>query len=151
MPLLSVLINGVPSKPFNPSRGIRQGDPLSTFLFILMSKGLGRMLSNARATRSLKGLSLHDHTPLTHQQFVDDNLLMGNPSIQEAISINETLETFSKSSGITINKDKSQIYFFNTHVITQRNISRILGFTISTFPSKYLGDPLISFALKKYS
>ena len=80
-PLLSVLINGVPSKPFNPSRGIRQGDLLSPFLFILMSKGLGHVLSNAKATGSFKGLSLHDHTPLTHPQFVDDNILMGHPSI----------------------------------------------------------------------
>ena len=66
-PLFYVLINGVPSNPFNPSRGIRQGDLLSPFLFILMSKGLWHMLKNSNATGSLKGLSLHDHTPLTHQ------------------------------------------------------------------------------------
>ena len=41
----SVFIKGVPYKPFNPSRGIRQGDPLSPFIFILMSEGLGRMLN----------------------------------------------------------------------------------------------------------
>jgi hypothetical protein len=40
----SILINGVPSKPFSPSRGIRQGDPLSPFLFILLAEGLGRYL-----------------------------------------------------------------------------------------------------------
>ena len=101
--LLLVLINGDPSNPLNPSQGIRQGDPLSPFLFILMSEGLGRMLSNAKATSSLKGLSLHDHTPLTHQQFVDDNLLMGHPSVQEARSLSDILTTFSKSSGMTIN------------------------------------------------
>ena len=81
MPLLLFMLNGVPSNPFNPSRGIRQGDPLSPFLFILMVEGLGHMLSKAKAIGSLKGLSLHDHTPLSHQQFVDDNLLMGHPSV----------------------------------------------------------------------
>ena len=52
-PFFSILINGIPSIPFNPSRGIRQGDPLSPFIFILMSEGLRHMLKNANAKGSL--------------------------------------------------------------------------------------------------
>ena len=44
-----ILVNGSPSSPFNASRGIRQGDPLSPFLFIIVAEGLGRMLKNRRA------------------------------------------------------------------------------------------------------
>ena len=44
--LFSILINGIPSQPFSPSQGIRQGDPLSPFLFVLMAEGLGRLIKN---------------------------------------------------------------------------------------------------------
>jgi len=43
-PNFSILLNGSPSKPFHPSCGIRQGDPLSHFLFVLMAEGLSRLL-----------------------------------------------------------------------------------------------------------
>eukprot|EP00253_Pinus_taeda_P010612 PITA_10612 len=53
--------------------------------------------------------------------------------------------------GISINKAKSQIYFFHTSPVTEFTIARILGFTIDSLPSKYLGAPLISSALKHTS
>ena len=72
-----------------------------------MSEGLGHMLNHAKNLGSLKGLSMHDHTPITHQEFVDDNLLMGHPSIQEAKTLNRILTTLSKSYGMTVNQEKS--------------------------------------------
>lgn len=58
-PSYSILLNGSPSKPFRPSRGIHQGDPLSPFLFVLMAEGLSRLLHPAISSHSLKGISLH--------------------------------------------------------------------------------------------
>jgi hypothetical protein len=146
-----VLVNGSPSPTFLPSRGIRQGDPLSPFLFILMVEGLSRMLKNATSNGTLKGLKLHNSQPLTHQQFVDDNLLLAHPSIQEARTLKLLLDTFSEASGATINLDKSLIFFFNTPPLTQRTISQTLGFSTSSLPSKYLGAPLITSAIKHSS
>eukprot|EP00253_Pinus_taeda_P015536 PITA_15536 len=61
------------------------------------------------------------------------------------------LTLYSDASGTSINASKSQLFFFNTPPSTQRNISRILGFTISHLPSKYLGAPLSDSAIKHAS
>lgn len=83
-PNFSILLNGSPFKPFCPSHGIHQGDPLSPFLFVIMAEGLNCLLHSAISSHSLKGISLHGLHPLSHQQFVDDTMLFGHPSSQEA-------------------------------------------------------------------
>ena len=93
MTFFSILLNGARSPPFNPTWGIRQGDPLSPFLVIVMSKGLGRMISQAKLQGSLRGLEIHNHSPITDQQFVDDNILMGHPSIHGPQSLKDTFRT----------------------------------------------------------
>lgn len=147
----SVLINGSPSATFRPTRGIRQGDPLSPFLFVIMAEGLGRSITAAKLDGRLKGLSFHNSPTHTHQQFFDDNMLFAHPSVQEARHVKSILNTFSEASGALINRVKSQIFFFNTPVTTQRAIEHILGFTLASLPSKYLGAPLMSSALKHSS
>eukprot|EP00253_Pinus_taeda_P002060 PITA_02060 len=147
----SILINGIPTSTFRSYRGIRQGDPLSPFLFIIMAEGLGRCIKNAIQAQDLKGITLHNAPTVSHQQFVDDNMIFGYPSVHEARTLNSLLSLFSKASGTLINKAKSQIFFFNTHPSTQRAIARILGFSIASLPSKYLGAPLFEFARKHSS
>ena len=150
-PSFSVLLNGSPSSPFRPSRGIRQGDPLSPFIFVLMAEGLSRLLKSVVSSQALKGISLHGHAPQTHQQFVDDTMLFGHPSSKEASIFKSLLSLFSDASGTSINASKSQLFFFNSPPTTQRNIARILGFSISHLPSKYLGAPLSDSAIKHAS
>jgi hypothetical protein len=79
----SILVNGVPSQPFSPSRGIRQGNPLSPYLFVIMVEGLGCYIKASIQNGSLQGLPLHGLQPATsHNQFVDDTLLMNTPTVQ---------------------------------------------------------------------
>lgn len=63
----SILVNGIPSHPFSSSRGIRHGDPLSPFLFVLMAEGLGRHINQARLAQQIKGISIHNSPAITHQ------------------------------------------------------------------------------------
>eukprot|EP00253_Pinus_taeda_P002560 PITA_02560 len=146
---LSILVNGFPSRPFKPSRGIRQGDPLSPFLFVIMAEGLGRHIKQALLSQRLKGISLY-HTPASsHQQFVDDTMLFGYPSVQEAYHLKSLLSDFSEASGTHVNSSKSQIFFFHTPPVVKSAITRILGFRTASLPSSYLGAPLAASALKQ--
>eukprot|EP00253_Pinus_taeda_P021341 PITA_21341 len=142
-PRYSILVNGAPSSPFIPSRGIRQGDPLSHFLFVILMEGLSKLIAKRKAEGQIKGLQPIRSCPATmHQQFVDDTMLHGTPTVKEAIAYRDILHLFSKASGMEINFSKSTIFFFNTHQVVQSHLSRLLGFKIGSLPSKYLGAPL---------
>eukprot|EP00253_Pinus_taeda_P032778 PITA_32778 len=70
-------------------------------------EGLGRSLKAAIQSLNLKGINLHDAPTVSHQQFVDDNMIFGHSSVQEARSLNSLLNTFSAASGACINRVKS--------------------------------------------
>ena len=52
----SILINGAPTQPFYPTRGIRQGDPISPFLFVILMEGFSRLIKSAKENNLIKGL-----------------------------------------------------------------------------------------------
>eukprot|EP00253_Pinus_taeda_P028496 PITA_28496 len=147
----SILVNGSPSETFTPSRGIRQGDPLSPFLFVILMEGLSRLILKAKVEGNLRGLHPLQSIPATtHQQFVDDTLLHGTPTVKEALAFKSILTLFSKASGMEINHAKYRIFFFNTHLAIQKHLSIILGFKRGNLPSKYLGAPLTSKPWQKH-
>lgn len=79
---------------------------------------------------------------ISHLQSTYDTILFGEAKIREAKVIKETLEDYCESSGQQVNKNKSNIFFFNTDMRKQREIAKILGFKVSLLPSRYLGIPL---------
>ena len=78
-------------------------------------------------------------------------MLIRHPSVQEVRSFKKCLTLFARASGLVVNPNKSQIFFMNTDIITQRNIIRILGFSKGIIPSKYLVIPPGMGQLKKAS
>eukprot|EP00253_Pinus_taeda_P027579 PITA_27579 len=138
-----ILLNGAPSKTFTPSRGLRQGDPLSPFLFILMMEGLGTTIKAANVEGRIQGIKLTlDGEDNTHQQFMDDTMLQGIPTVREAKAIKDILNDFTMVAGTEVSQNKSKVFFFNTNIAIQRHITRVLGFQRDQLPSKYLGIPL---------
>jgi hypothetical protein len=148
----SIIVNGVPSQPFSPTRGIRKCDPLSPFLFVIMSEGLGHYIKFSIQNGSLQGLHLHGLQPeSSHNQFVDDTMLMNTPTAQEAKKLRSILNDFSEASRTTFNLAKSQLFFFNTPEAIQHHISQLMIIPIYSLTSQYMGLPLSNSTAKKIS
>ena len=72
----SVMINGKDSEAFVPLCGLRQGDPLYPYLFLLCSEGLSALLDDARSKGVIQGLKVARDAPdISHLFFADDSLL----------------------------------------------------------------------------
>lgn len=139
----SVLLNGEHSELFGASRGLRQGDPLSPYLFILLAEGLGRLMRRHVDLGLISGWRWNGGLPSqSHLQFVDDTTLMGLASIREATNMCKVLDVYLNASGQLINEEKSSIFFFNTPEAMQRRIAHILRFQIGSLPVTYLGIPI---------
>ena len=99
-PSFSVLINGEPTDLFSTSRGLRQGDPISPYLFIIMAEGLGRFIKFQAAQGIVQGWKWHNDIPAyTHLQFVDNIGLMGLATINEARKFRWILDTYLNAFG----------------------------------------------------
>lgn len=108
----SILINGEPSEKIFPSRGIRQEDPLSPYLFLLCSEGLHALLDKAAREGLIQGISLCRNGPrLTHLFFADNSLLFCRASMQECNHIQAILSEFEAASGQKLNREKTTIFF----------------------------------------
>lgn len=137
-----MLVNGSPINFFKSSRGLRQGDPLSPVLFIILAKCLGRLIHD-KSSGFFKGIKPSSSSLVfTHQQFVDDTILRGEVSVKEARNVKDILNTYSNATGQLINWSKSSVFFVNTLDGRQRKIVDILGCNIGTLPSTYLGLPM---------
>ena len=93
----SVLINGSLNGFFEPKRGLRQGDPLSPFLFLLCTEGFSMLIDRGFGNGLLSGYKLSPSgIHLTHLFFADDSVLFGNATVLEARGILKTLKVYAR-------------------------------------------------------
>ena len=108
----AVLLNGRSHGFIKPERGIRQGDPLSPFLFILCAEALVGIVNRAESQGHLHGIKLTERSPAVyHLLFADDSLLMCRADLPESEEIKRCLQIYGSASGQEINFSKSSIIF----------------------------------------
>ena len=136
-----------------PSRGIRQGDPLSPFLFLLCTEGLHGLINSAARRGDIKGYSLCKGGPkLTHLLSANDSILFCKASSEECEHVIQILESYEKASGQKINKNKIAIFFSNaTSETVKQDIKIAMGLQEITKYEKYLGLPSLVGRRKKES
>ncbi|GJV02489.1 RNA-directed DNA polymerase, eukaryota, reverse transcriptase zinc-binding domain protein [Tanacetum coccineum] len=139
----SVLVNGSPTAEFDLHRGLRQGDPLSPFLFILAMEGLHALSCKAEVLGLFKGASFgRDNVIVSHLMYADDVIFLGEWSDTNAQNLICTLRCFYLISGLKINVHKSKVLGVGVSDIEVSNMAKIIGCGVANFPLKYLGVPV---------
>lgn len=141
----SFLINGKPSQWVKPSRGVRQGDPLSLYPFILVSQNLSHMLNYARSIDLIPDWCSTLTRNFNHLMYADDLIIITHATRRVARNVKLCLSIYSSLNGQTPNLSKSNIYlphWFNKRVAS--SLKSILNINIGVYPFVYLGI-LISF------
>ena len=149
----SILINGEPKGMIYPSKGIRQGDPLSPFLFLLYIEGLHGLISKAVGQGDIQGYALSRNSPrLTHLLFANDSLLFCKATIQECQKVLDILDTYGKCSRQQIIRRKTTIFFSkSTSEEFRDHIKIALGVPEIRQYEKYLDLPSLVGRNKKAS
>lgn len=142
---ISVKVNGSISDSFQPSRGIRQGDPISPYLFIICMDHLSQMIQDEVSKKAWHPFQFpRTNLSISHLLFADDLLLFGKTDQKTLNSLHDTLHLFFNLSGQTMNNSKSELLFSpNTHpfvskksILLQIGYPRILlPWNLSWFPS----------------
>lgn len=139
----SFLVNGSPQGNVSPSRGLRQGDPLSPYLFILCTEMLAGLCEKAQNQGRLRGIRVARGCPLiTHLLFADDTMFFCQSSASSVSTLKEIISTYEEVSGQQINYSKSSITFSaKTPGEVKRRVKTDLNIESEGGIGKYLGLP----------
>lgn len=105
----NVLVNGSPSGEFKLERGIRQGDPLSPFLFLIVAEGLSLLMKKATSDGLLNAAEVgHQGLKVSHIQYAENTVFIVEGCKESAEAIKEIFKQFELISGLEVNFDKSK-------------------------------------------
>ncbi|KAH1121340.1 hypothetical protein J1N35_004500 [Gossypium stocksii] len=137
----TVTINGRRGEVFRPMRGLRQGDPLSPFMFLLCGEGLSSLIRLALKNGLVKGIKASRRGPaISHLLFADDCILFGEATKGGAKNLKDILRLYESCSSQCVNFNKSvTFYSSNTAEGVKDDISSIMGVRSSSNLEKYLG------------
>ncbi|WZY72848.1 hypothetical protein YC2023_005088 [Brassica napus] len=143
----SVSINGATGGFFQSTRGIRQGDPLSPYLFVMAMECLSRLLLSRYEDGTIGYHPRTENLKISHLMFADDVMIFFDGSSNSLHGISECLDDFASWSGLQMNAAKTEIFSAGLNQNETIAIARY-GFSSGNLPIRYLGLPLMSRKLK---
>lgn len=137
----SVLVNGSPTSEFPLKRGLHHGDPLSPFLFLLAAEGLNFMMQAVVDSKMFTGYKIgsHQELPISHLQFADDTLLLGEKIWANVRALRAVLLLFESASGLKVNFLKSMLMGVNISDSWLAKATYVLHCKVGKVPFVYLG------------
>lgn len=144
----SINVNGSLCGYFKGSKGLRQGDPLSPYLFVIAMEVFAQLLDSQFSAGSIGHHPKAKDPRISHLAFADDVMIFFDGSPTSLQGITQTLAEFHRISGLEMNREKSGIYTAGLSNSDSDEISTY-GFITGTFPFRYLGLPLTHKKLRK--
>ncbi|XP_021985164.1 uncharacterized protein LOC110881106 [Helianthus annuus] len=141
----SISINGNLHGYFRGKQGLRQGDPMSPYLFMLVMEVLSLLLQHAAV--SSNGFKYHAQCAkqkIINVSFADDLFIFVHGDVWSIGKVKQALERFTSISGLVSSPAKSTVYFCNVPLNVRQDILRLMPFQEGSLPVRYLGVPLIT-------
>ncbi|XP_048634085.1 uncharacterized protein LOC125608168 [Brassica napus] len=136
--------NGMVNGYFKGRRGLRQGDPLSPYLFVIAINCLSHMLNKAAAQSRMGFHAKCRKIKLTHLSFADDLLIFTDGSIESVQCVLQVLRDFEYRSGLAMSNQKTSFFVSGLSEDEVNRIQVSTGMSCGTLPFRYLGVPLNS-------
>nr|GFB22004.1 RNA-directed DNA polymerase, eukaryota, reverse transcriptase zinc-binding domain protein [Tanacetum cinerariifolium] len=135
-----VFMNGNPTKEFRFYKGLKQGDPLSPFLFILVMESLHISFQRVVDVDFFRGIELAPSLNLSHMFYVADAIFMGQWSESNIDTIVKVLDYFNRASGLRINMTKSKLLGISVEEDNAKQAAAKIGCNTLKTPFSYLGE-----------
>ncbi|GKB32479.1 RNA-directed DNA polymerase, eukaryota [Tanacetum coccineum] len=136
----SILVNGSPTMEFQFHKGLKQGDPLSPFLFILIMESLHISVNRVVEAGLFRGVQVGNAIHVSHLFFADDAVFLGHWSDSNIDTILRILDCFYHASGLKINMSKSKLMGISVHRDNVAQAAQKIGCDILQAPFSYLGS-----------
>ena len=143
-PMFSICVNGELTGFFVSKRGVREGDPLSSFMFHIAMEAFSLSLSKAVLHPRFDLHPKCKQIKLSHLCFADDLFLFAKGNVDSVQITLDELAKFEAYSGMHVNKQKSAVFLAGIEDSVKATILGMTGFSLGSLPMKYLGVPLIS-------
>ncbi|KAL8458477.1 hypothetical protein ACS0TY_036118 [Phlomoides rotata] len=140
---VSILVNGSPTAEFSPQKGLRQGDPIAPFLFLLVAESLNRFVKRAVNLNLFSPISIgRNEVKVSIMQFADDTIILGSGDMVSICTTKAILRWIEILSGLVVNFHKSNLFSFNKSDSWAREAEACCNCTKGSMPLVYLGIPV---------